>query len=99
LFSFLAMGDPSMPDFCRIKHSLCLHTTWVRVIILWQIMDPYNVSEAFSLLKFSSLKRLACVKLTQNWSLLGSKLSRYKTLLGWECGRRTPTALPLESCT
>jgi hypothetical protein len=27
LFSFLAMGDPSMPDFCRIKHSLCLHTT------------------------------------------------------------------------
>ena len=31
------MGDPSLLDICRIKHSLHLHTIWVQGIILWQL--------------------------------------------------------------
>ena len=32
--SNLVMGDPSMLDFCRIKHSFRFHAMWVQGIIL-----------------------------------------------------------------
>lgn len=78
-FSVLVMGDSCMLDFCKLKHSLCLLSIWVRGIILQRLMDSYRCPLSLH----TGIKKVLHSMSSDNLSWLGAVRTDFQKSLCW----------------